>query len=124
MIEAKDSEPFGDDEQDFDTILANDISFSGEINFSKPFMIKGRVSGTIDATSDLLIDTNAEVNANITTDRIVVRGKVKGNIVGRRLVYVTATGSVEGDITTPQVVLELGASFSGKCTMSERTTGK
>ena len=118
MYEIKDSKPFDTDEEDFDTVMASDISFTGNIRFSKPFMIKGKMNGTIEASSDLLIDTNAEVNADISTERVLVRGKVVGNIKGKRLVYVASTGSVIGDISSAQVVLEPGSVFSGKCSMS------
>ena len=117
MFDIKDAAPFETEEDDFDTVMASDISFSGNIRFAKPFMIKGKMSGNIEATSDLLIDTNAEVTADIIADRILVRGTVVGNIEGRHLVYVTSTGSVTGDILSAQVVLEPGSSFTGKCSM-------
>lgn len=120
MFELKDNMPFETEEEDFDTVMASDIAFSGNIKFSKPFMIKGRMSGNIEATSDLLVDTDAEVTADIVADRILVRGKIKGNVKAFKLVYVASTGTVVGDITSEQVVLEPGSSFSGKCTM---TTG-
>ncbi len=118
MFDLKDGTPFETEEEEFDTVMASDISFTGTIRFAKPFMIKGQMNGTIDATSDLLIDTNAEVNADIKADRVLVRGKVQGDIRGTKLVYVTSTGSVNGDITSRQVVLEPGSTFSGKCTMT------
>ncbi|MDR3283823.1 MAG: polymer-forming cytoskeletal protein [Treponema sp.] len=105
------------EEDDFDTIMAPDISFRGTIRFRKPFMIRGKVSGSIDAKSDLVIDTGALVFSDIGADRVVVRGNVKGNIDGRRIVVVTATGDVSGNITARQVVLEPGSTFSGRCTM-------
>ena len=116
MFDVKDIAQF-EAEEDFDTIMASDITFTGTIKFSKPFMIKGRMNGMIDATSDLLIDTECVVNADIVADRILVRGHVTGNINGKTLVYVTSTGSVEGDIDSAQVVLEPGSKFSGKCRM-------
>ncbi len=118
MFDVKDSDLFDLEEEDFDTILASDITFHGNIKFNKPFMIRGNVSGSINAVSDLLIDTNAVVNAEISATRVLVRGKVEGNIAGKDLVFVTSTGSVTGDITSKQVVLEPGSRFSGKCTMT------
>ena len=118
MFDLKDGTPFETEEEEFDTVMASDISFTGTIRFAKPFMIKGKMSGTIDATSDLLIDSAAEVNADIKADRVLVRGKVQGNIRGTHLVYVTASGSVNGDIISEQVVLEPGSQFSGKCSMT------
>lgn len=105
------------DESDFNTVMASDISFSGKIRFTKPFMIKGNVSGQIFADSDLVIASDAVVKADINADRILVRGIVEGNIVGKTMVFVTSKGSVTGDITSKQVVLEPGSSFSGRCTM-------
>lgn len=119
MYDIKDSKGFDTEEEDFDTVMGSDISFTGNIRFAKPFMIKGKMNGVIEATSDLLIDTGAVVNADISTERVLIRGKVTGNVNGRKLVYVTSTGTVKGDITSSQVVLEPGSSFSGKCTMSE-----
>lgn len=118
MFDVKDSDFFDVEEEDFDTILASDIKFQGTIRFSKPFMIRGVVTGSIDATSDLVVDTNAVVSAGINAQRVLVRGKVDGNIVAKELVFVTASGSVNGDIISKEVVLEPGSRFSGKCTMT------
>ncbi len=117
MFEVKDVNPLELEEDDFDTVMASDITFTGKIKFAKPLMIKGKVSGSINATSDLVIDTNAVVDADINADRVVVKGKVTGNVYGKRLVHVSSSGSVKGDITTGQVVLESGCVFDGKCNM-------
>ena len=110
---------FDTDEEDFDTVLSSDISFKGNISFDKPFFIKGRVSGHIKSASDLLIDTEAVVEADIVSSRVYIRGKVTGDIDAAQLIYIAASGSVRGDISSRKVVLESGASFSGKCTMLE-----
>lgn len=117
MFDVKDTDLFDLEEEEFDTVLAPDISFSGTIHFKKPFMIKGNMNGSIEAVSDLVIDTNADVQATISADRVLIRGKVNGNVIGKKLVFVTATGSITGDITTAQIVLEPGCVFSGRCTM-------
>ena len=48
MYDIKDSKAFDTDEEDFDTVMASDITFTGNIRFAKPFMIKGKMSGNID----------------------------------------------------------------------------
>ena len=108
---------FEREDSDYDTYIAPDIKFSGNIHFEKPFIVKGQISGNIEATSDLVIDTDAIVNADISAERVAVRGKVTGNIKCKKVVFVTSTGSVTGDITSAQVVLEPDSSFSGRCTM-------
>ena len=113
MFEVKDIDLFQLDEEDFDTVIADDIVFNGTVKFQKPLLIKGRVNGKIEAISDLVIDTDAVVKANIKTTKVLVKGKVTGNITADDIVYVTKTG----DITSKNVVLENGCFFSGKCTM-------
>ena len=88
-------------------------------------MIRGIVNGKIDSESDLVIDTGAVVNADISAERVLIRGKVKGNVVGRKMIFVTSAGSLDGDISTSKVVLEPGCVFTGKCSMiTDNLTGK
>ena len=117
MFEQKELDFLELEEDDFDTVLATDITFNGKINFEKPFMIKGNISGSIVATSDLVIDSTAVVKADIEAERVLVKGKVEGKIIGKELIFVTSTGSVDGDIATKKVVLEPGCIFTGKCSM-------
>ena len=117
MYDLKDSDFFDMDEDAFDTIVEDDISFTGSVKIKKPFMIRGKIKGHIDSESDLVIDTGAVVEADITADRVLIRGKVKGNVHGEKLIFVTASGVLNGDITSQKIVLEPGSEFTGKCTM-------
>ncbi|HHU35708.1 MAG TPA: polymer-forming cytoskeletal protein [Treponema sp.] len=117
MVDNKDNDLLDLDEEDYDTVLAPDIHFTGSIEFAEPFMIKGRVSGTIKATSDLLIDSEAVVNADIKANRVVIKGTVEGNVTATQIVHVFSSGKLTGDVTAPEVVLDSGCFFSGVCTM-------
>ena len=117
MFDVKDTDFFDLEDEAFDTIVEDDISFTGSIKIKKTFLIRGNVNGTIDSTSDLVIDTGSVVNADIKAERVLIRGKVKGNVIGNKLIFVTASGSIAGDIKTGKVVLEPGCVFTGKCSM-------
>ena len=118
MAEQTDSGIFDLEEEDYNTVLAEDIEFDGIIEFSDPMMIRGKVTGTINATSDLFVDEGAEVTANIKASRVVIKGKVKGNITAEKVVRVLSSGSLAGDVAAPEVVLDTGCFFSGNCTMT------
>jgi len=81
-------------------------------------MIKGKVSGQIMATSDLLIDEGALVKADIQANRVVIKGSVEGNVTATQIVHVFSSGRLNGDVSAPEVVLDSGCFFSGICTMS------
>ncbi len=106
------------DEEQLDTILAEDVEFSGEMNFKKPLMIKGRVSGIVRSESELYIDEKAVVEADIVATIVSVKGRVKGNISARERVELFASSAVDGDVTAPQITMETGCRFNGACRMT------
>jgi cytoskeletal protein CcmA (bactofilin family) len=110
----------GVDEREIDTVLAPDIEFSGELQFSDPLMIKGNFKGEIKATGDLYIMDKSLVEARIQAANISLYGHLKGNIVSGGRVELARSAKVEGDITTPDLLIERGAKFNGICTMPDK----
>ena len=108
------------EDDDFDTILSKDITFSGTLNFEKPFLIRGRLSGNIIAKGLLVVDEEAVVEANINASRVVIRGSVKGDVSATEKVEVTITGKLLGNVKAPEIFMETGCTFNGRCTMTER----
>jgi cytoskeletal protein CcmA (bactofilin family) len=109
------------EDEDFDTILSADIDFSGTLHFEKSFLIRGKVSGEIAARGLLVIDEEAVVNANIRASRVIIRGSVKGNVAATEKVEVTITGKLTGNVAAPEIFMETGCFFNGRCTMTEKT---
>jgi cytoskeletal protein CcmA (bactofilin family) len=108
------------DEDSLDTILAPDIEFEGELEFTDPLLVRGRVSGSIRSDSDLHVDEHAVVNADIHAGNVTIRGTVVGNIVAAGRIELFSTCRLTGDIRAAMVAMEPGCLFNGICTM---TTG-
>ena len=106
------------DEDTLDTILAADVAFEGDLTFREPLMIKGRFKGTINTESDLHIDTNAVVEADIRAVNVTVRGAVRGNIAASGRVDLFSTCHMEGAISAGELTMEPGCRFNGSCSMS------
>ena len=110
------------EDDDFDTILSPNIDFSGTLSFEKPFLIQGKLSGVISAGGLLVVDRDAVINANIDASRVIIRGFVKGDITAAEKVEVTVTGRLEGNVTAPEIFMETGCVFNGRCTMVGKNT--
>lgn len=106
------------DENEIDTILAEDIDFSGVLSFKRPLMIKGAFQGEIKASSDLYVGDKAVVKAKIEANTVSNRGQIEGDVVAHGRVEFFATASMKGDLTTPELVMESGCQYNGKCNMS------
>jgi cytoskeletal protein CcmA (bactofilin family) len=109
----------GVEENEIDTILAEDIDFTGVLSFKKPLMIKGRFKGEIKATSDLYVGEKSSVKAKIEADKVSVKGKVQGDIVAHSRVELFSTAMVNGDLMTPDLVIESGCRYDGRCAMQK-----
>lgn len=111
------------EESEIDTILAEDIDFTGKLSFAEPLMIKGKFNGKIESSSDLYIGENAVVKAEIESSLVSLKGKLKGNIKAKKMVELFSTAEVIGDITTTQMVMESGCTFNGLCSMEKNNEG-
>jgi cytoskeletal protein CcmA (bactofilin family) len=105
------------DEHEIDTILAEDIDFEGHLTFKKPLMIKGKFKGEIKSTSSLYIGEKAYVEAKTEAGIVSSKGSHRGDIVGHSRVELFSTAHVDGDVTTPDFVMESGCKFNGYCNM-------
>ncbi len=100
-------------------LLGRGTSFEGTLAFEGRVRIDGRFSGNVFSDGILILGDGAEVEADIEVGTLIVRGgTLRGNVVARQLIEVHAEGAVHGDITAPQIDIDKGCVFEGKCTMA------
>ena len=112
-IEAKSVE-----EKDVDTVLAEDIDFSGTMKFQNSLMIKGKFEGQIDAQGHLILGPDAVVKATIKAGVVTNYGKIIGNVEAIKKLELLKGAELNGDVKTPDLIIESGCIFNGKCAMS------
>ena len=108
------------DELDMDTVMAEDFFFEGQMVFEKPLLIKGRFKGEIKSHGDLYINKGAEVEARIEAGRVWLKGNVKGEVTTGEKLELFSESSMEGNISTPDLIVQSGCRFRGCCEMPER----
>ena len=109
-------------ESEIDTVLAEDIDFTGVLKFNKSLMIKGKFEGNIEAKGHLFLGPNSYVKAEIKIDKLTCYGKIDGNIYATERVELSKESEVNGDIYSPDLVIESGCKFNGKCIMDVKKT--
>lgn len=104
--------------------LSANLQVKGEITGSEDLVIEGTFEGLVQLNEGkLTIGTTAKVTADIMAAEVVVSGNVKGNVRAKNRIEIKKDGSVTGDLTTPQILIEDGASFKGSIEI-ERSAGK
>jgi len=107
------------EEEDYDTVLENDIEFSGSVKLQKPFMIKGVFSGDIYSESAVSIEEEAIVKADLKVDSLVIKGSLEGDVVADNVIRIFPKGKLLGNVISPEVVLDSGCYFTGNCKMTK-----
>ena len=94
--------------------LGSTLHVKGEISGNEDLYIDGTVEGLVQLDErKLTIGTTANVTADIIAGEVVVYGKVKGKVRAKGRMEIKKDGSVDGDLTTAQIMIEEGAYFKG-----------
>ncbi|MDE0309201.1 MAG: polymer-forming cytoskeletal protein [Acidiferrobacterales bacterium] len=100
------------------TTLSEHSSVIGEVTGDADVSIYGKFDGTITIPNNTItVESSGLVQANLNAKKIVVHGAIKGNLFGSDTVHVLATGVVEGDIKSMNVILEKACTFNGSIQM-------
>lgn len=90
----------------------------GELRFETTFRVDGKVEGTIVSSGTLVVGEGGEVDGEVRVGQIFVSGTVRGSVQASRKIQLCAAGKIFADLETPSLVIEDGAIFDGRCTMS------
>jgi len=102
--------------------ISRGVEVSGDVHFADDLLVGGRLSGrVISEAGSLTIEQAGDVQANIDVGVCIVRGALRGNVTARARVEIYKTARVQGDITTPVLLVEEGALLSGAITMGNES---
>jgi cytoskeletal protein CcmA (bactofilin family) len=104
--------------------VGKDLRIRGDMAASADLVIAGQVEGTIElGDHSLTILAGASVVAELVAKSVSITGSVRGNVTGHARVDLRAGSVVEGDITTPLLVMEEGAVLHGRVDVAGRHAG-
>ena len=103
--------------------IGKSVQIKGELTGNEDLTIEGKFDGKIILKDHTLtIGANGHITAEINAKAVNVVGEVIGNITADDRVEVAATGSMQGDIAAPRVVLADGARFKGSIDMEPKAS--
>jgi cytoskeletal protein CcmA (bactofilin family) len=104
---------------DLNGFLDRGSHLSGELRFDAHFRVHGSFKGEVNSDGELIVGEGGEVEGELRVGQMVVSGTVRGTIQASRRLQITSTGKVFADVDTPALIVEDGAVFEGRCTMSQ-----
>jgi cytoskeletal protein CcmA (bactofilin family) len=107
------------------SIVARDMTITGDMVTEGVVKVEGRVKGTIRATAQIIVSPGAVIEGDVHTKEAVIAGEIQGTIRASERVELQASGVVRGDIHTPRISVIEGGRVSGEVDMSaDGSTGR
>ena len=105
--------------------IGKSITLKGDLSGNEDLVVDGNVEGRIELPNNqLTIGSSGNVKADISAKSVVIIGKVAGNVTGVERVQIESTGSVSGDVRTPRLVVQEGATLNGSVEMGTPQTAR
>jgi cytoskeletal protein CcmA (bactofilin family) len=105
--------------------FAVQAELSGEVQFRDMVRVNGHIAGSVySRVGTIIVDIEAQVDANVDVAVAVIGGTVRGDIIARERVELGPASRIYGNIWTRSIVIKDGAIFEGVCRMiEEQKTG-
>lgn len=99
------------------THIAPGTRVEGLVSGPTELLVDGEIQGEVRIESAVTIGTEGSVQGPVSAQVVRVGGRVIGNVLAVERVEVAPSGSLEGDIAAPRVVIAEGAFFKGRIEM-------
>ncbi len=100
------------------THIAAGSRVRGEITGNTDLVVEGEIEGKLHLESGVVVGSSGVVRGEIRAGSVQVAGRVEGNVEGHKVVEILPSGTLEGDATSPRVVISDGAFFKGNIDMN------
>jgi cytoskeletal protein CcmA (bactofilin family) len=95
------------------SLVAAGDTFEGKLITTNGVRVMGTVRGSIESKSNIQVDTDALVEADLTAENVTISGTYKGKLNCNGRLEITATGHANGDLDTGRILLHEGGFFEG-----------
>ena len=97
------------------------IVIKGEISGAEDLVIAGRVEGKIKLDGCVLtLAPGSQVVGDVTAGTVIVSGQIEGTLVASKRLEARATAVIEGELSTPLLLVAEGAQIVAQVEMPER----
>lgn len=100
--------------------ISRGVEISGDVVFADSLLVDGKVTGKlVSENGTLAIEQTGEIQADVDVGICVIRGAVQGNINAKSRIEIYRSARVQGDLTTPVLLVEEGAQLTGAIKMGK-----
>ncbi len=100
--------------------IGKSIIIKGDLSGDEDLIIEGKVEGRVQLpNNEITVGADGRITADIEAKAIIVVGQTAGNLNATQRVEIQATGTVNGDIASPSLNIQEGATVNGSISMTK-----
>ena len=100
------------------SLVGAGTTIEGKISTEGSIRIDGKLVGEVKAKSDAAIGPAGNVEGTVAARNISVSGRIKGTVTASEKLILEGKSVMQGDIRAARLVIDEGAMFDGRCSMS------
>ena len=100
-------------------LIGSGTTVEGKIRTQGNIRIDGKMMGELHAAKNVAVGLTGEIEGNINGKNVTVGGKIRGNIIAVDKLVFEGKAVVRGDIRSARLVIDEGAVFDGKISMTD-----
>lgn len=105
-------------------LLGRGTRFEGKLFFEGRLRIDGELYGEVRTPGVLIIGDGAVVDARIDAAAVIIRGgEVRADVRASQSIELYVPARVSGQLHAPEVFMDKGVQFSGRCTIAPLNDG-
>jgi cytoskeletal protein CcmA (bactofilin family) len=106
------------------TIVGTGTELIGKLNAEKPIRIDGLFNGDIVSTDTVIVGETGKIKGTVKCKYLYVGGIVEGTVETSEKLEIAAGGYINGEISSPNLVIDQGAGFDGTSRMMKSADGQ
>ena len=102
------------------TVIGPEATLRGDVKSRGDIIIAGNIEGEVVCEGKITIAAGGVVSGKVSAMEIAIEGKLLGDSMAAKSLAIASSAEVRGDVTTPVITIEPGATFVGRCSMGEQ----
>jgi cytoskeletal protein CcmA (bactofilin family) len=98
-------------------IIGAGTVIEGEVKSNGDIRVDGTIKGSVTSKSKVVIGATGSIEGDVTCQNADISGAIIGKTTVSEMLFLKANARINGDIQTGKLVVEVGASFTGNCSM-------
>jgi cytoskeletal protein CcmA (bactofilin family) len=103
-------------------MLGPQVAMEGTLVFEGTLYMNGHIKGSIESREGtIVVGETAVIHADVFVRNANINGEIKGSVRATDRIELHPPARVFGDINAPDVLIEAGVIFEGKCAIKPKT---